>query len=151
MQEGSKEGEKGKKGEGEEGEGKNGKKGEGEEGEGEGQGGEGEGQGEGGENGKDGRGNGEQNGEGSNGEGNSDEYQQGLLYEIYKEQQKLRQQLEDEIQKNGLSGNSEQLVKDMKDVEQQLLDKGFNNETLERMTQLKHELLFCCRKSKKIF
>ena len=137
MEEGSKPGE-GKKGD----EGKNGEgdKGEGQEGKGEGEGQGGEGEGEGGQNGKEGRGEGEQKGEG-NGEGEGDEYEQGLLYEIYKEQQKLRQQLEDEIRKSGLEGKAEELVKDMKDVEQQLLDKGFNNETLQRMTELKHELL----------
>jgi hypothetical protein len=140
MQEGSKPGE-GKKGnEGEKGEGEKGEKGEGEEGKGEGEGQGGEGEGEGGQDGKDGRGEGEQKGEG-NGEGEGDEYEQGLLYEIYKEQQKLRQQLEDEIRNSGLEGKAEELVKDMKDVEQQLLDKGFNNETLQRMTELKHELL----------
>jgi hypothetical protein len=35
----------------------------------------------------------------------------------------------------------DQLVKDMKAVEQQLLDQGFSNETMERMSALKHELL----------
>ncbi|WP_299213872.1 hypothetical protein [uncultured Dokdonia sp.] len=143
MEEGSKPGE-GKKGE--DGKGENGEKGEGEKGKGQGEDqggegeGEGEGQGEGGENGKDGRANGEQKGEG-NGNNEGDEYEQGLLYEIYKEQQKLRQQLEDEIRKSGLGENADQLVKDMKEVEQQILDKGFNNETLQRMTELKHELL----------
>ncbi len=139
MQEGSKPGDGKKPGEGEQGEG---------EGLGEDQGeGEGEGQGEGQGNGKeDGEGEGQGDGkEGQDGKQGGteegDEYQQGLLYEIYKEQQQLRQQLEDEIRKSGLGDNAEQLVKEMKDVEQQLLDKGFNNETLERMTRLKHELL----------
>ncbi|AWH73745.1 hypothetical protein DCS32_06120 [Dokdonia sp. Dokd-P16] len=148
-----------KPGEGKEGEGKEGESGEGSEGK-DGQGKEGgeqprsegeggkEGQGEGGQGGGKGSSNGDKNGEGSDGEGNgkegdaqSDEYEQGLLYEIYKEQSKLRQQLEDAIQKEGLGDNAKKLVKDMKDVEQQLLDKGFNNETLQRMTNLKHELL----------
>ncbi len=148
-----------KPGDGNEGEGKEGESGEGSEGkEGQGKGGgdqpgsEGEGgkegEGEGGQGGGKGSsnsdlkgdGNGE-NGGGENGDGQSDEYEQGLLYEIYKEQSKLRQQLEDAIQREGLGDNAEKLVKDMKDVEQQLLDKGFNNETLQRMTNLKHELL----------
>ena len=140
MQEGGKGEQKGK--------GKNGKEGENGEGEnGEGEGGqEGEGQqnGEGqeGGQGEGGKGNGgDSNGEGE-GEGNgADEYERGLLYEIYKEQQQLRQQLQDQIERNGLGGNAEELVREMKAVEQQLLDKGFNNETLERMTRLKHELL----------
>lgn len=145
MEEGTKpgegEGEKPGEGEGEkpgEGEGKGEGEGSGEgEGEGEGQGeGEGSGEGNGGKNGKDGR---DGKGEGEGDEG--DEYEQGLLYEIFKEQQKLRQQLEDEIKKNGLGEDAQNLVKDMEEVEQQLLDKGFNSETMERMTQIKHELL----------
>ena len=148
-----------KPGEGKEGEGKEGESGEGSEGkEGEGKGG-GDQPGSQGEEGKDGEGEGGQgggkgssnsdlkgdgngeNGDGENGDGQIDDYEQGLLYEIYKEQSKLRQQLEDAIQREGLGDNAEKLVKDMKDVEQQLLDKGFNNETLQRMTNLKHELL----------
>ena len=63
------------------------------------------------------------------------------MYEIYKEQQQLRKQLEDAIEKEGLGDKGDKLVKDMKAVEQQLLDQGFSNETMERMAGLKHELL----------
>ncbi|TVZ52647.1 DUF4175 family protein [Dokdonia sp. Hel_I_53] len=72
---------------------------------------------------------------------NQDDYQQGLLYEIYKQQSKLRQQLEDAIQKEGVGNGAQQLVRDMENVEQQLLDKGFSNEVLEKMLNLKHKLL----------
>jgi hypothetical protein len=158
MKKGSKpgQGEEGKDGEkpgGEEGEGKEGGEKPGGEGEGgkegdsgkDGEGGEGEGGGEGkgGEGGGEGSSNGDKEGKGKGeGEGeNGEEYEQGLLYEIYKEQSKLRQQLQDAIEREGLGGDAEKLVKEMKDVEQQLLDKGFNNETMQRMSNLKHELL----------
>ena len=142
------EGSKGEEGEGGEGEkGKEGGEGEGDKPGAEGNGGS-EGEGKSGKGGGKGSSNGDKNGEGDgvgegdrNGEGESDEYEQGLLYEIYKEQSKLRKQLEDAIKKEGLGEDAEKLVKDMKGVEQQLLDKGFSNETLQRMTQLKHELL----------
>jgi len=128
--------EKGKKGKG-------GKEGEGEgEGQGEGQS-EGEGQGDGdgsGENGKNGKGNKDGNQEGKEGEGFGEEMN-GELYEIYKEQQMLRQQLEDRINQLGNKGDAENLLQKMEEAEQQLLEKGFNQQTLEKMLNLKHELL----------
>lgn len=149
---------KGEEGEGEEGQGGKGEKPGGKEGEGssggdtpgaEGEGGKEGGEGEGGQGGGKGSTNGDKDGNGSkDGEGDadqkdgdSDEYEQGLLYDIYKEQSKLRRQLEDAIQKEGLGDDARKLVKDMEGVEQQLLEKGFNDETMQRMTQLKHELL----------
>jgi hypothetical protein len=128
------EGEKGKEGEGKEGQGQG-------QGEGEGQGqGEGEGQGEGqGKNGKDGKGK-DGKGEGEKGTGES-ENNDGELYEIYKQQQQLRQQLEDKLSKEGLNGKGGDLLKKMEDIEDQLLDKGFNQRTLEKMLNLQYELL----------
>ncbi|WP_405211311.1 hypothetical protein [Dokdonia sp. Asnod2-E02] len=125
-----------------------GEEGEGKGGEQPGSNGEGgkEGEGKGGQGGskessngdKDGEGEGSGNGEGEN---SGDEYEQGLLYEIYKEQSRLRQQLQDAIEREGLGDDAKKLVKDMQKVEEQLLDKGFSNETMQNMTKLKHELL----------
>lgn len=130
------------------GEGMNKGKGQGEgEGEGEGEGqGEGEGEGEGkdgksgqtGEGGTDGKGNKE--GKGKEGEGYSEEIN-GRLFEIYKQQQDLRNQLKDKLSKEGLDGNGGKIIKEMEGIEQQLLDKGFNQRTLERMLNLQYELL----------
>ena len=130
-------------------------KGEGQgEGEGEGDGdgqGEGEGQGEGngqdGENGRNGKGDGDGDGNGD-GDGENDgdgegynEDLNGELYEIYKQQQQLRQQLEDKLSEQGLKGRGGDLLRKMEGIEQQLLDKGFNQRTLEQMLNLKYELL----------
>lgn len=120
---------------------KGGKSGEGE-GEGEGKG-EGEGQGEG----KDGEG--EQGGEGQGGQGTKQgegesqngEDMNGELFEIYKQQQLLREQLQDRLNKEGLNGVGGDLLKKMEGIEQKLLDKGFNKGTLQDMLNLKHELL----------
>lgn len=110
--------------------GKKGKDGE----EGEGQG-EGKGEGEGsGSNGKDG------DKDGETGNGNSEEMN-GELYQIYMEQQMLREQLQDRLNQLGKKGAAGNLLKEMEQIEQQLLDKGFNQGTLERMLNLKHELL----------
>tara|TARA_R110002049_G_scaffold51245_7_gene145091 strand:- start:1091 stop:4495 length:3405 start_codon:yes stop_codon:yes gene_type:complete len=125
MQEGMKKGEKGKP---KEGEGKQ----------------EGTGDKEG-EKGKDGK-QGEQNGEGQNGkqtgegEGNNEDVN-GLLYEIYQQQQQLRQALQDKLSKEGKGGNGEALVRKMEEIELDLLNKGFTNQTLQKMMALKHQLL----------
>ncbi len=66
----------------------------------------------------------------------------GELYEIYKQQQQLRNALQDKINKEG-KGNriGSSLLRKMEDVEQELLEKGFNERTLSKMLNLKHELL----------
>ena len=68
------------------------------------------------------------------------EGQSGDLYEIYKEQQMLRMQMEELMEQEGMkSGN--RAIEEMKRIEEQLLDKGFDTETLKRMEQLQYELL----------
>jgi len=125
MKEGLKESDKGKKEEGEKGEdgeeGKEGKEGE----KGKKDGGKiGEGK-----HGKEGNKLGE--GEGLNGE----------LYEIYQRQQQIRQALEDRLAKDGISGSGENLLNKMEEVELELLNKGFTNQTLQKMMELQHQLL----------
>ena len=63
------------------------------------------------------------------------------LYEIYKQQQQLRNQLQDRLSKEGLNGDGGKIIKEMEGIEQQLLDKGFNQRTLEKMLKLQYELL----------
>ncbi|MCW8980325.1 MAG: hypothetical protein OQJ83_02970, partial [Altibacter sp.] len=89
--------------------------------------------------GKDGK-NGNSKGENGDGEGDTEDMN-GELYEIYKQQQLLRQQLQDKLSKEGLNGRGGELLRKMEDIEQQLLDKGFNQRTLEKMLNLKYELL----------
>lgn len=119
----------------------------GESGEGEGEGKEGKGKdgkgdsgGEGneGSSGENGQNRGKKNGNGMVGNG---EDMNGELFEIYKQQQQLRQQLEFRLNKEGIKGNGGKLLKMMEGIEQQLLDKGFNQNTLQKMFNLKHELL----------
>ncbi|AVR47345.1 hypothetical protein C7S20_05915 [Christiangramia fulva] len=72
--------------------------------------------------------------------GSKREEMNGELYEIYKQQQLLRMQMEEIRKMNGQSGNGE--AEDlMKKIEDQLLDKGFDEKTLERMKQLEYQLL----------
>ncbi len=129
MEEGMKKGEKGKPNKGDSGKEK-----------------EGEGDKKG-ENGKDGKEKEKEKGKekkskqsGGEGEGNSEE-ENGLLFEIYQQQQQLRQALQDRIEKEGLGGSGDALVRKMEDIELDLLNNGFTNQTLQRMLELKHQLL----------
>jgi hypothetical protein len=63
------------------------------------------------------------------------------LFEIYMQQQLLRMQLEEQIRKEGLPADARELVRKMEEVEQELLEKGFNRNTLNKMNDLKHQLL----------
>lgn len=77
---------------------------------------------------------GEKPGEGM-GEGEMEE-----LFEIYKEQQELRQHMQEFNEKDG-SEKGRQIEEQMKDVEEQLLDKGFDPENLQKLQNLEHELM----------
>ena len=98
-----------------------------------------------GEEGKDGDKEGEQQGkegqqQGENGEGNSEEIN-GELFKIYQQQQQLRQALQDRLSKEGKEGVGGNLLKQMEQVERDLLNKGFTNRTLQKMMNLQHQLL----------
>ncbi|MGC4040896.1 MAG: hypothetical protein QM710_08990 [Flavobacterium sp.] len=134
MKKGMKKGDKGegeegsqgeKEGQGQEGgKGGNGKSGDkGQSGNGKGNNGKGQGNQNGGENGQDGEGDAKN------------------IMEIYKEQQQLREALEKELKKQGVGGNGQNALDQMKQVEKQLLNKGFNNETLQKILNVKYELL----------
>jgi hypothetical protein len=78
---------------------------------------------------------------GDGGQGDGGEGEAGELLEIYKEQQRLREALQQALEKEGMGGNGQNALRQMKDIEKQLLNKGFKNETLQKMLNLKHELL----------
>ncbi|WP_308991748.1 DUF4175 family protein [Mariniflexile litorale] len=80
------------------------------------------------------------NKDGGKGEGTNEELN-GLLYQIYQQQQELRNALEDKLAKEGISGNASSLLRKMEEVELDLLNKGFTNQTLQKMMDLKHQLL----------
>ncbi|MBR9756900.1 MAG: hypothetical protein GYB39_02375 [Algicola sp.] len=82
---------------------------------------------------------GQSNSEGNEGQQQEDAY--GDIFKIYQQQQELRRALEDKLKQQGLDGQADQLLKQMEDVEQDLLNKGFTNQTLQKMLQLKHRLL----------
>lgn len=107
--------------------------------------------GEGKEGGKDGKGKqGKEgkSGSGSSGQGDSDgengqdgEGDAKAIMEIYKEQQELRESLQKELEKQGVGNQGKSALELMKQVEKQLLNKGFNNEVLQKILNVKYELL----------
>src|SRR5690606_19016926 len=60
---------------------------------------------------------GSQGGEGVEGEGDA-----GMLYEIYKEQQMLREALQKQLEKQGMGGVGQNAAKQMQEIEKQLLN-----------------------------
>ena len=92
-----------------------------------------------GKDGKEGKKDGKQ---GQKGDGNQNEDLDGSLYEIYKEQAKLRQELENAIKEGGLKGGAaKKALKEMEQLENEILERGFNESTLQRMQKLNYELL----------
>ncbi len=142
MQQGMKKGEKGKP---KEGEGKEKGKGEkeGDDGEKGKKGKKGKQEGEDGNEGDKGKeGTKGENGEQNGGEGQGDYFDnEGLLYEIYQKQQQLREALDKRLEKEGKGSIGDNLSRQMEEIELDLLNKGFTNETLQKMTNLKHQLL----------
>ena len=102
-----------------------------------------------GEEGKKGK-TGKAGGNGSKGNNGSSDSQSedldGALYQIFKEQQLLRQQLEEAIKESEGSapnGNlpAKKVLKTMEQLEKEILAKGFHSQTLQKMQQLNYELL----------
>ena len=77
--------------------------------------------------------------EGENGEDGEGDAK--AIMEIYKEQKQLREALQNELNKQGIGGNGQNALDQMKEIEKQLLNKGFKNETLQRILNVKQELL----------
>ena len=65
------------------------------------------------------------------------------LFEIYKEQSKLREMLKEMLGADGKkpSEGAGDAIKQMEVLEKELLEKGFTNSVLEKMQQLTYELL----------
>lgn len=63
------------------------------------------------------------------------------LYEIFKQQQLLKQQLEISMKENGLNRDHQNIIPEMDEIEKDILSKGFNRETLERMNAILHKLM----------
>jgi len=85
-------------------------------------------------------GSGESSGENQAGE-NGSEGNAGKVLEILKEQRQLREALHNALENEGMTNQGLDALQQMRDLEKQLINKGFKNETIQKMLQLKHELL----------
>lgn len=86
------------------------------------------------------KGSGQEGGSGGQ-DGNDGERDAEAIMEIYKEQRQLREALQNELNRQGLGNAGMNALNQMKQIERQLLNKGFTNETLQRALNLKYELL----------
>lgn len=78
---------------------------------------------------------------GKNGEGNKESLS-GEQYDIFKQQEALKQALNELLREAGKSGSQGNKAKKlMDDLQLELLNKGFTNSVLKKMTDLQHELL----------
>ncbi len=73
---------------------------------------------------------------GEQGEGDAE-----AIMQLYKEQRKLREALENELEKQGIGGKGQSALDQMKQLEKQLLNKGFKNETVQKANNIQQELL----------
>jgi len=81
-------------------------------------------------------------GQGDNGDSGGDgEGDAKATMDIYKEQKQLREELHEELNKKGLGNSGQNALEQMKQLEKQLLNKGFTNESLQRTNSIKQELL----------
>ena len=97
--------------------------------------------------GEGGKNNTESNGEGSGekGVGQNDNLD-GELFEIYKQQSQLRQQLQIAIKESEKgdkknSGQTKRVLKSMEQLENEILENGFSAPTIQKMQQLNYDLL----------
>lgn len=77
----------------------------------------------------------------TNQQGDGEEGAAQAIMEIYKEQRQLREALQNELNRQGLGGDGQSVLEQMKQIEKQLLNKGFKNETLQKILNVKQELL----------
>lgn len=85
--------------------------------------------------------NGKQGRSSKEGNGNSEDMN-GELFKIYQQQNRLREQLKYAIKQGGKEAeNGKKALKTMEQLESEILEKGFNEGTLQRMKQLEYELL----------
>ena len=93
------------------------------------------------ESGKDGN---KGDGDGGEGDGFGDEMGLKEIYEIYKQQQFLRQQLENQLKDmidNADRGLAKKLIRQMEDFENDLLENGITDRTRNKANNIQHQLL----------
>ena len=80
-------------------------------------------------------------GKGEGSEGDDGEQMNQEIYDIYKEQAKLKELLKDVLGSEKDKPGSGNVVKEMEALEKELLEKGFSNSVLQKMKNLSYQLL----------
>jgi hypothetical protein len=83
-------------------------------------------------------------GKGSGGKkenGGLEEQNNGDLYKIYQQQNQLKRQLEEALRQGGVNKDINKVLKTMEQLENDIIEKGFSQETIERIEQLEYQLL----------
>ncbi|MGY0391242.1 DUF4175 family protein [Bizionia sp. KMM 8389] len=78
---------------------------------------------------------------GESGENDGGEISKGELFRIYQQQQQIREALQDKLQKEGINSQGNRILQQMENIEMDLLNKGFTNQTLQKMMNLQHQLM----------
>ncbi|WP_034887741.1 glutamyl-tRNA synthetase [Gillisia sp. Hel_I_29] len=65
----------------------------------------------------------------------------GELFNIFKDQQELRKQLLEKFRENGFDKRESDLLLELEQIENDILDKGYNEETRKRMDNITHQLM----------
>lgn len=73
--------------------------------------------------------------------GQDGETSSGELFEIFKKQQELREALQEQLSSQGIPSQSNTLVKSMEDIERNLINEGLTPAVINRMQQLKHQMI----------
>jgi hypothetical protein len=75
--------------------------------------------------------------------GNRNNGLDGDLYNVYQQQSQLRQELQNALKNLKGKGNpaAQKVIKSMEQLENEILEKGFNANTIQKMQQLKYNLL----------
>ncbi|MBU0942800.1 MAG: hypothetical protein KKD36_15365 [Bacteroidetes bacterium] len=92
--------------------------------------------------GKDGNSDGDKNGSSEGGKGdNASESDAREVMEIYKQQKELRKALDAELKKQGINGAGNGILENMKQIERDVLNRGFSKQTLSKVLNVNQELL----------
>ena len=81
------------------------------------------------------------NGKGQRGAGGYGEEMSKEIFEIYKQQEVLRQQLKDRLAEDGFTPAEKGILNEMEEMSQELLERGLDETTAKSMEEIKHKLI----------
>ena len=79
--------------------------------------------------------------EGASRSGGENEEMNGKVFEIYKRQSELRERLKNVLENKSLDRRDRNVLKDLELLEEEILNKGFSEESLKRISNIQHKLM----------